>query len=186
MPRNQTRRFLNMMQAFSIVDASEGPKISDNIQMVYHVGDMESHLAPVLNSTFYAGGIGNAPVVGEFGMVEVSAPPDSAIEVLFFENLSTIDLNFSVQDSPRITTGSAAFTVDFTNQGTALPVPRSRLFRGSSAVVASGLLIPAAGVKSTAMPLFCDSGRTLNFCGNTNNSAISLNVVWREVAGPVA
>ncbi len=168
-----------MFDAIGVVDAIQGPKVSDNIQMVYGLGDLSELIPPVLAPTFYASQ-GNASAAAVFAMLELSAPPDSAIEILFFENLTAINVSYAVLDASAITAGAAAWTADFSNRGSDL-TPRTALLRGTGSPLPPGVAIPAGQTKNVAMPLFVASGKILVFAAATANIAISMNVVWREV-----
>jgi len=180
MPRASTRNFIAQLRSVGVDDLKTGPKVSEDVQLVYVVDDISRLIAPrspVEGFVSQGVGVSAAAVSG----ILFTPPAQSAAIVTWMRNDSAIDTLFEVGTGARfaLPTDNNPGIIDFfTGPGP----PRSRFEFGKKAVQTQGLLLPSGENIPDRFPdLVIEPGEQLLWVGDTVNTAVELSFSWREV-----
>ncbi len=178
MSRVQSRVTNQALELAGIQRGDQGPRISDNIEMTYSMGDLSFLLAPIPGADGFtlAGAAGVALL---FSGVELHAPPESGIQITHVENLEASACGFLIAAGASLDDNLTTVTPT-----TASPVGSTRAFiqTGTSAVSPATIEIPAsASLPQATLPIKIFPGEHFLFIQKTANTLMRVNLFWREV-----
>lgn len=178
MPRTTSRAFLAQLRSVGVDDASRGPNISDNIQLVYVVDDLSRLIAPRPPVEGYASQIVAASVINVSGISFLS-PPDAATVITWMRNDSAIDTLYQVGTTFDLTADLVAGAFDFfTGPGP----PRSTFQQGTKAANPSGVNLPTGeNIPAKHPDIIVEPGQVFLWVGTIVNNAVTLSWSFREV-----
>jgi len=183
-PRVSLRNFLALFRAVQVDAAEIGPKVSDDIQLVYVADDLRQ------SSYIYAGGgTTEAAVVGEHAIVSLECRNRRGLEVQQVEMFDTVP---GFGEELRLWTSAVVPTI--TGAANILSVLRTTGLQGLPAaplsISQSGTILTAAipaatfrmlDVHGFQWPFFINQGQFFNVASATANTAVSLGIRWREL-----
>jgi len=186
MPRKTDRDFTQAFQASGILDGLVGPLVSDNIQMVYQLGDLGELLNIVRFPRRYTSASSPA-VVGNFSTLKVIPPPDGALLMFHIRNTSAVDL-ISLMVTPNAAlVGESALTVGFETQG---PTRGAFSFGSTLATLGTGFILPPASDVAFAnqRPVIVQPGEMITLQGIAANTLLDIcQFAWQEIPrAPIA
>lgn len=181
MPRRQTRITSAALQLAG-VEAMPGPNVSDDIQLVYMLGDL-SRLMPPLPFVHCCLVSGNAGVAAEFSGIDVTAPPHAAIEILCAYNGSATGTEWGLEQV--LDAGTVPEVTDWTDP--AAYVTRCRLRRGTRLTACQGFDVAANSYADpNSLPILVSPGNSWCWTNVVANTVATMRVLYREVAVPTA
>lgn len=185
MGRTSFRNFLTAFRAIRVDDATRGPEVSEDIQLVYVVDDLRRITA------IDAGAGGNeAAVVGENAFVSVECRNAGGLEI------TQVTMTIPVPAGGTVLRAwtSALQPVGLTGPATLLTVLRTTGLQGlpagplgvaTSATFATGSIpattfqwVDQAGFQA---PFFISQGQHFNVAFGAVNVAVALGIRWREL-----
>ncbi len=184
MSRVQTRVSSRALEAAGIQRADQGPRVSDNIQMGYSMGDLGFLLAPIPGADGFLS-MAQGPVAAVFSGLELHATPDAGIQIVHIQNNSTITIGIfiSVGGDRELDANITEQPADF-----ATPVGSSRaLIRQGTRTTTGGNLLNMLTLETlpqSVMPIKIFPGQHLIALGTTANTPFLMNLIWREVPIP--
>lgn len=181
MPRRQTRITSSALQLAG-VEPIPGPNVSDDIQLVYLLGDL-SKLMPPLPFVHCCIVSGQAGVAAVFSGIELMAPPHAAVEVLALYNASATPSEWGLEQILDANINPEA--TDWTDpQGY---VSLARLRRGTRVAAAQGFDVAATSYADAAsLPILVSPGNTFCWTNDVANTVATMRMLYREVAVPAA
>ncbi len=174
-----------------IQQADVGPRISDNIQMVYTMGDLSGLLAPVRPLYFWTRASSAALILNRSAFM-LQSPPDSAVVLEWLQNVSGAGtaVLYRMLDTDPITTLTNNDPPDWASGGpprTSI-VSRSLLTEGKilGAGAPAGViqLADTESLPDRVPPIVITPGRFFVAFGAADNTAVTLNLSFREVPVP--
>jgi len=176
--RIQTRVTNRALELAGIQRADQGPRISDNIQLIYGFGDLGFLLAPVPGADGFRRAQ-RGPIAAVFGGVEVHANVDSGIEITHIEELGGVsDIQWNV--------GTTALDANLTAGGADFSTPNgsSRISVVTGTIVANPgnqITLPnGTALQQAALPIKVFPGEWLFVSQSTANTLFQANIFWRE------
>jgi len=175
--RLTTRDFVAQLRSAGVDEIERGPKVSDDIQLVYIADDLSHLISPrspvegyvsttVLNVAARVSGIALRP------------PPTSAIIVSWFRNDSAIASIYNVSNLD-LTNDIVAGAADFSTGPAAV---RATFNQGTRATSTIGVLLPAGDNLPDRHPdLVIIPGQVFLWIGTTANTSVTFSFAWREV-----
>lgn len=178
MPRTSNRSFLAQLRSVGVDDLESGPKISEDVQLVYIADDISRLIAPRSPVEGYVT-VGIPIDVIRVSGIAFRPPPDSAAIVTWMRNDSAIDTLYEVTNVRDLTNNLFAVGIDFTTG----PGPaRSTVQGGSKAVQTAGILLPTGqNIPDRHPDIVVEPGQVLLWVGDVINTAVELTWSWREV-----
>ncbi len=176
MARNQTRNLNTLLQLAGVVETAKGPKISDDIQLTYLVGDLSGLAARLATPTFVATP-SRPQVVGRRSRIELRAPPDAAIIVPWWRNEDATIHTWGVEDVTGITDDLATVAPPVELGGDS----RALLQTGSGGVAEPVILPPDSETANKFPDLVVPPGQILMFATGVVNVSILITIAWLEV-----
>ncbi len=185
MGRTSFRNFLTAFRAISVDDATRGPEVSEDVQLVYVVDELRRI------TVIDAGAGGNeAAVVGENAVVSVECRNAGGLEITQVTMTAPVPASGTVL---RAWT-SAIQPVGFTGPATLLTVLRTTGLQGLPAGplgLATSATFATASIPVTTFqwvdqagfqaPFFINQGQHFNVAFGVANFAIALGIRWREL-----
>lgn len=184
MGRTSVRNFQTLFRAVGVDDAAGGPDVSDDIQLVYIVEDIQK-----LTNIDAGGGTTEAAVVGEHAFLGFQCRAGHGSEVVQI-NMSIAIPAFGEElrvwtsgTQPALTGAATILTALRTTGLQGLPAaPENPL---TSATIATAA-IPAtafryANVDGFALPFFVNQGQFFNVAFGAANVAVNSGMRWREL-----
>lgn len=182
MPRVQNRPGITTaLAAASVVDASNGGMLTDNIQLVYILDDLSEQLAQIPPPRRY-GTFTRAALAGEFAGMELIPPADSPVVVERIRNSGTVDavVTIGTYEWPN----NRAQTVQGFVSG---PPTRAAVFNGTApfgqpATSVSVIIDANEELNATNLGrgLIVPPGQKLIVYANAQNTANVITLFWRE------
>lgn len=179
MPRTQSRITSRALELAG-VDAIPGPKVSDDIQLVYLLGDLSPLMPPlpIVHCSMITGSVGVAAV---YSGIDIRPPPGSAIEILALYNGSVTNSEWRLELA--LDANIVAEATDFTD-----PlgyVSRCVLRRGTSSVAVQGWAVAANSYSpGEPLPIIVSPGNIFCWANVTVNTTATMRILWREIAVP--
>jgi len=177
--RNQNRPgILGALEFARIQELAKGPKVSDDIQLTYSLGDL-SALIPALAAPRYAMTEVGPVQVATRSFITIKPPPDSAIIVPWFRNDKIAPtLLWGVTSTDPITLGRATVSADVQIGG----APRAITEDGNGADPGGNILLAAGeDLPSNFPPLVIPPGSLMYWMSDANNDSVNLTMTWIEV-----
>ncbi len=197
MARKTARNFLADFAALDIEYLpGKGPEVSDDIQMVYGMGDVNRVIPgwtrpdPVL--TEYGVFFFQGPVVAERGRIELLAPPggggiwiemmlgtNTIIDTVFFSlnALSGLATTLNPTSANSGTFGDGVDATVVVERGTTATVAPANAWRGGTGPNASAW----GGPRASHSPIYLSPGRVFVAQAFQLNLGLNWGVVWREL-----
>jgi len=179
MARNQNRPgILAALDFARVTELTKGPKVSDDIQLTYSLGDL-TRLIPALASPQYVlTDVGPVQVVN-FSFITITPPPDSAIVIPWFRNdRAAVRFLWSVTTVDPISLGRNPISADVVIGG----APRSRLEEGNGSNPGNNIILAGgADLPANFPPLIVPPGSLFYAMSDTINASVDLTVAWLEV-----
>ncbi len=179
MARNQNRRGLLEALGFAgVTEISRGPKVSDDIQLVYMVSDI-SRALPALRQPQFVHTSFSGTNAARRGITELSPPPDSAIVIPWFRNDDAVNGSaFSVSLTPRITNDIFTRIPSLQISG-----PSRSLLQDGTTSIGGGQIVlgPLAEVPANFPALVVPPGSFWSLTTAGVNQASFISVAWFEV-----
>ena len=187
MPR---KTFRNFLVDFATLDIEylprKGPKVSDDIQMVYIMGDVTPAAAQAVATQYAGANASTANVAGEHSIASIEVIPANGIIV--------DGLQLNRNSSPTFQDSQFAWTsvVAPTIVGAAVIVPALSSGFTPAAIFTAGTIltagIPAASFVirppnqhwSNWQPMFVRQGMFFNFAYGSSGQACQISVRWQE------
>jgi len=182
MPRNQTRRGISEgLELAGAVDVAAGPKLSDDIQLTYLVSDI-SGLMPQIPRPLFVDSQSSPINVGLFGIVELQAPPDSAIVIVWMRNDNAFaNIKFSIESATTIVADLFVLSPGISVTGAA----SRAAYRNGTGSSTPEVLIPLSESLPDAFPdMVIPPGQILVVSSNSINQTCALSLSWFEL--PIA
>jgi len=181
MPRRQTRITSSALQLAG-VEPIPGPNVSDDIQLVYTLGDL-SKLMPPLPFVHCCIVSGQAGVAAIFSGIDLMAPPHAAVEILALYNGGAVATEWGLEQV--LDANINIETTDWTDpQGYAT---RARLRRGTRVAAAQGFDVGiGAYAAAGSLPILVSPGNTFCWTNDVANNVATMRMLYREVAVPAA
>ncbi len=184
MGRTSRRNFLTLFRAIDVDDATRGPEVSEDIQLVYIADDLRQ------TASIDAGAGGNeAAVVGEHAIVTLECRNPGGVEITQVTMSISIPANGTVLRAwtsgvQPVITGIATMVAVLRTTGLqglpAAPVGASA--RGTILTAAiPGDTFQWVDVHQFDQPFFINQGQHFNVACAAANLAMSLGIRWREL-----
>lgn len=180
MPRRQNR-VTNLALELAGVDPLPGPDVSDNIQLVYVVGDLSPLMSPLPVRSFWSATSQAAQAAEQSGW-EILPPPDSAIFIMYIENQSAQGAHFGYGAALG---GTVRVAIPPDAADPAGSVTRCGMWRGTNWGAIPGVAVAAGAVApANLFPLRVSPGNHFRFVGDNINTLMQWLVIWQEVPLP--
>jgi len=178
MPRNQTRKLGEILRILGIVDTEKGPKVSDDVQLVYILDDVRDLLAQLARPTFVISN--SSPVdAARRGIMELRPPVDSAIILsLWSNNDAGAPVAFGVFGVSNIDVNAVQILPDISLAGPS----RAFLQDGNGANFGGTIPLPAGEVIADRFPtLILRPGDIFSVVSDANNTSVDMTFGWFEI-----
>jgi len=182
--RTSFRNFLTLFRAIDVDDATRGPEVSEDIQLVYIADDLRQ------TASIDAGAGGNeAAVVGEHAIITLECRNPGGIEI------TQVTMSIPIPgDGTLLRAWTSAVQPVITGAATMISVLRTTGLQGLPAApvgaTSRGTILTAAipvdtfqwvDIHQFAQPFFINQGQHFNVACAAANLAMSLGVRWREL-----
>jgi len=182
--RTSFRNFLTLFRAIGVDDATRGPEVSDNIELVYIADDIRQR-----NYIYAGSGTTEAAVVGEHGIISLECRVPGGLEIgqitmnILIPAFGTTLRVWTSGVEPVITGPATLLTALRTTGLQGLPAAPLSAARAGTILTAA---IPATAfryvdVAQFAPPFFINQGQFFNVAFNTANLAVDMGIRWREL-----
>jgi len=181
--RVQNRQFGQFLRLLGVDDSQEGPKISEDIQLVYNVQDVSDLITPIPAVRTYH--FTTTPVnAGRVSGLTIQPPSDSAIFLEWLRNDTGGGTSLQYRVGVEQVTNDIVTVVPlFTTGGTR----RSVIIHGTRASWTAGVNLPdTESIPAQSGSLFCEPGFFVTFTAGPAvfNTAITVSFSYREIPLP--
>jgi len=176
-PRSTTRDFVAQLRSAGVDDIERGPKISEDVQLVYIADDLRHLISPRSPVEGYVTTT-VAAIAARVSGIALRPPPTSSIIVTWFRNDAAISSIYNVS-ALDLTNDLVAGTIDFT---TGPGAARATFNQGTRASSTIGVQLPAGENLPDRHPdLVVTPGQVFLWLGVVVNTAVTFSFTWREV-----
>lgn len=175
MPRVTTRKFVEQLTLANVRDADRGPKISDDIQLVYIVDDISQLIAPIpgIKAYFHARVTGIAALFAGMDSFVIRNPWQ-----LFSIRNNSANISLFLIGDERLDIPGAPGGPTFETGGNSISVLRSGTATAAPTVF---IVVPAAttldfGTKPLDVPV----GQGIKWTNEVANTDFDGQIIWQE------
>lgn len=177
MSRTQNRQGIEAaLRLAGVQDTGRGPRVSDDIQLVYNLDNLNSILPPLERPQFVHTAV-SAINAARRGVFELSAPADSAIQIQWFRNDNVLNESWSIL-------GATGITNDLVTDppGVSLGPPSRALIQTGTTTGGGGAILLGLGldIPPNFPTLVVPPGRVFHYVALAINRLVAITIAWSE------